>query len=102
MRRALAIGMTGASSRASRQWPLHGRGASDIVYYKGGRAMMAHPQPYQGKGHAMENEKSIQVEQNPTQEEAEMPEEGRSDAGEFKITVRKLELPVRPRGVLAE
>jgi hypothetical protein len=25
-----------------------------------------------------------------------------SDDGEFKITVRKLELPVRPRGVLAE
>jgi hypothetical protein len=25
-----------------------------------------------------------------------------SDKGEFKITVRKLEMPVRPRGVLAE
>lgn len=24
------------------------------------------------------------------------------DDGEFKLTVRKLELPVRPRGVLAE
>ena len=24
------------------------------------------------------------------------------DDGEFKITIRKLELPVRPRGVLAE
>ena len=25
-----------------------------------------------------------------------------SDAGEFKIEIRKLEVPVRPRGVLAE
>jgi hypothetical protein len=25
-----------------------------------------------------------------------------ADDGEFKITIRKLELPVRPRGVLAE
>ncbi len=24
------------------------------------------------------------------------------DAGEFKVTVRKLEMPVRPRGVLAD
>lgn len=27
---------------------------------------------------------------------------GASEEGELKITVRKLELPVRPRGVLAE
>jgi hypothetical protein len=26
----------------------------------------------------------------------------KDDDGEFKITIRKLELPVRPRGVLAE
>jgi hypothetical protein len=63
---------------------------------------MAHPAASPGKGHAMENEKSIQVDHNPAKEEAEVPEESRSDAGEFKITVRKLELPVRPRGVLAE
>ena len=25
-----------------------------------------------------------------------------AESGEFKVTVRKLELPVRPRGVLAE
>ncbi len=25
-----------------------------------------------------------------------------TDGGEFKVTVRKLEMPVRPRGVLAE
>ena len=27
---------------------------------------------------------------------------GRPDDGEFKIEIRKLEVPVRPRGVLAE
>jgi len=31
----------------------------------------------------------------------EKPKEEESD-GEFKVTVRKLEMPVRPRGVLAE
>ena len=31
----------------------------------------------------------------------EKPNEEEAD-GEFKITVRKLEMPVRPRGVLAE
>jgi hypothetical protein len=31
----------------------------------------------------------------------EKPKEQESD-GEFKVTVRKLEMPVRPRGVLAE
>ena len=29
-------------------------------------------------------------------------EENRDIQGEFKITVRKLKIPVRPRGVLAE
>jgi hypothetical protein len=33
---------------------------------------------------------------------AEKPDEGTSTKAEFKLTVRKLELPVRPRGVLAE
>ncbi len=28
--------------------------------------------------------------------------ENNADEGEFKLTVRKLEMPVRPRGVLAE
>lgn len=35
----------------------------------------------------------------------EQPAAGSDDAGsedEFKVTIRKLELPVRPRGVLAE
>jgi hypothetical protein len=30
------------------------------------------------------------------------PQENVSGDGEFKLTVRKLEMPVRPRGVLAE
>lgn len=30
------------------------------------------------------------------------PQRRAADDGEFKITIRKLELPVRPRGVLAE
>ncbi len=29
-------------------------------------------------------------------------QDGASSDGEFKLTVRKLEMPVRPRGVLAE
>jgi hypothetical protein len=31
-----------------------------------------------------------------------VPQSAHADDGEFKITIRKLELPVRPRGVLAE
>jgi hypothetical protein len=30
------------------------------------------------------------------------PQENTSSDGEFKVTIRKLEMPVRPRGVLAE
>jgi hypothetical protein len=33
---------------------------------------------------------------------AEKPEEGGSTEAAFKLRVRKLEMPVRPRGVLAE
>jgi len=32
----------------------------------------------------------------------EEPIEESTDEGEFKVTVRKLELPVQPRGVLAD
>jgi hypothetical protein len=38
----------------------------------------------------------------PTAEESDQAAETSADEGEFKITVRKLEMPVRPRGVLAE
>jgi len=33
---------------------------------------------------------------------AEESKDAVADEGEFKLTVRKLEVPVRPRGVLAE
>jgi len=43
---------------------------------------------------------------NEAEDAAEKAEESKDDAvadeGEFKLTVRKLEVPVRPRGVLAE
>jgi hypothetical protein len=35
-------------------------------------------------------------------EPAEQEQESGSGEQEFKVTVRKLEMPVRPRGVLAE
>ncbi len=37
-----------------------------------------------------------------TNEETENRAENQPVEGEFKVTVRKLEMPVRPRGVLAE
>jgi hypothetical protein len=37
-----------------------------------------------------------------SKEPSEAKHEGDAGEGEFKLTVRKLELPVRPRGVLAE
>jgi hypothetical protein len=37
-----------------------------------------------------------------TQDPGDINEESSSSDGEFKVTVRKLEMPVRPRGVLAE
>src|SRR6267142_138062 len=43
---------------------------------------------------------------NEAEDAAKKAEESKDDAvadeGEFKLTVRKLEMPVRPRGVLAE
>ena len=44
--------------------------------------------------------KSNQVEKQ-SEETEDRPEAAGTD-GEFKVTVRKLEMPVRPRGVLAE
>jgi hypothetical protein len=40
--------------------------------------------------------------ENPSTENTEQTAEQPVDDGEFKLTVRKLELPVRPRGVLAD
>ncbi len=51
----------------------------------------------------MSNEEKLnEVVEDSCEQTAEEPTEESSDDGEFKVTVRKLELPVRPRGVLAE
>jgi hypothetical protein len=47
----------------------------------------------------MSNEESNKVEKSADETEHQ---ESPAAEGEFKVTVRKLELPVRPRGVLAE
>jgi len=49
----------------------------------------------------LNNDKEIKQVEKPTDE---VPDATETDAGEgeFKLTVRKLEMPVRPRGVLAE
>jgi hypothetical protein len=39
---------------------------------------------------------------NSAEEPNKMPESSPPDEEEFKIIVRKLDIPVRPRGVLAE
>jgi hypothetical protein len=44
------------------------------------------------------NNEPTDSEKEPTESAEEPP----PDDGEFKITVRKLTMPVRPRGVLAE
>jgi hypothetical protein len=49
------------------------------------------------------NEQKIEESaENPAKDQTENGDEGQADASEFKLTVRKLEMPVRPRGVLAE
>ena len=50
----------------------------------------------------MNNEHDNHENEKTTKEQSETTQETTSDAGEFKLTVRKLEMPVRPRGVLAE
>jgi hypothetical protein len=46
---------------------------------------------------------SVTDDEKPTAEKSpSMAPDASADDGEFKITVRKLEMPVRPRGVLAE
>jgi hypothetical protein len=45
-----------------------------------------------------DNENSSQIGSEPDAQAAE----DSSSGGEFKLTIRKLELPVRPRGVLAD
>ncbi len=52
----------------------------------------------------MENEERPAKDENAATNEAgtAAPEANRSDEGEFQLKIRKLEMPVRPRGVLAE
>jgi hypothetical protein len=49
----------------------------------------------------MNNEQETRESETPN-EPATSQQESTSSEGEFKLTVRKLEMPVRPRGVLAE
>ena len=52
----------------------------------------------------MNNEHETQETEKAAKEQNETSQETASGdrEGEFKLTVRKLEMPVRPRGVLAE
>ena len=50
----------------------------------------------------MNNEQESNKAEDPAKEATEGTQEIISGDGEFKLTVRKLEMPVRPRGVLAE
>ena len=51
----------------------------------------------------MSHEEEKREAEKSTEEAAGVPADGASSTdGEFKLTVRKLEMPVRPRGVLAE
>lgn len=49
----------------------------------------------------MKNEEETQKTET-TNEPATSQQDETTGDGEFKLTVRKLEMPVRPRGVLAE
>jgi hypothetical protein len=46
--------------------------------------------------------KKQEIEEEKTSKAADEAKGEKDGDGEFKLTVRKLELPVRPRGVLAE
>jgi hypothetical protein len=50
----------------------------------------------------METKNEIKETDTHKQNPVENPKENPEQDGEFKVTVRKLEMPVRPRGVLAE
>ncbi len=50
----------------------------------------------------MENQDNVKDTVDLREQPIEQPTEQSTDDGEFKVTVRKLELPVQPRGVLAE
>jgi hypothetical protein len=50
----------------------------------------------------MKNEHEIDEAEKINQETDDKVGDSAAGDGEFKLTVRKLEMPVRPRGVLAE
>jgi hypothetical protein len=50
----------------------------------------------------MNEEEKLNKADDEAKEQAEETKEAVADESEFKLTVRKLEMPVRPRGVLAE
>jgi hypothetical protein len=50
----------------------------------------------------MNNEEEATTVEATSEESHEPKAADAPDEGEFKLTIRKLEMPVRPRGVLAE
>jgi hypothetical protein len=50
----------------------------------------------------MSHEEETHESEKTANEPVPSPQENVSGESEFKLTVRKLEMPVRPRGVLAE
>jgi hypothetical protein len=60
-----------------------------------------HPKPLTGVI-TVKNEHEINEVEQSVQKADEKADENPNGESEFKLTVRKLEMPVRPRGVLAE
>lgn len=50
----------------------------------------------------MSDEQKVDESAEVKQQQTEAPKDEKRDEPEFKVTVRKLEMPVRPRGVLAD
>ncbi len=50
----------------------------------------------------MKEEEKLNEAKDAAPEQAEETKDAVAEEDEFKLTVRKLEMPVRPRGVLAE
>jgi hypothetical protein len=50
----------------------------------------------------MKEEEKLNEAENAAEKKGEEAKDAVADEQEFKLTVRKLEMPVRPRGVLAE
>jgi hypothetical protein len=50
----------------------------------------------------MNNQETLKDAEDSREQPIPEPREESTEENEFKVTVRKLEVPVRPRGVLAE